>query len=295
MKKLEEEGIGRPSTYAPTISTVQARGYVEKDGRQLKPTDVGFIVTDFLTAHFPKVVDYKFTVRMEDMLDEIEDGHEKWQDEVKEFYDPFSKLVEKKEETVSREDAGQNRELGIDPKTKKPVSVRIGRYGPFVQLGDREDEEKPKFAPVPKDMSMYDVDLETALELFKLPRTLGKTDEGEEIEANIGRYGPYVRVAKNFYSLKEDDPYTITHKRALEVIKEGEEKKKKALIAEFEDEDIRILVGPYGPYIKQGKKNYKIPKDKDPEKLKLADCKQIIADVDSGKTPRRGFRRKKKK
>jgi len=290
VKKLEAEGIGRPSTYAPTISTVQTRGYVEKEGKQLKPTDIGFVVNDFLVDHFPQIVDYKFTVKMEDMLDEVEEGKETWQKEIKEFYLPFSKLVESKEGSVSREEASQARVLGKDPKSGKPISVRIGRFGPVVQMGDKEDEEKPKFASLPEDKSIHDVQLEDILHLFDLPRTLGETEAGEPIEVNIGRFGPYVKIGKNYTSIKEDDPYSITLERALVLVKEGEEAKKKALIMEFPKEKISVRIGPYGPYIKADKKNVKIPKDKDPQKLTLPEIQEIIANAPAKKS----FRRKKK-
>lgn len=290
VKKLEAEGIGRPSTYAPTISTIQTREYIEKDGRQLKPTDIGFVVSDFLVEHFSQIVDYKFTVKMEDMLDDVEEGKQSWQSEVKDFYGPFSKLVDSKEDSVSREEASQTRELGTDPKTGKPVSVRIGRFGPVVQLGVKEDEEKPKFASLPEDKRIHDVNLEDVLHLFDLPRTLGQTKEGEDVIVNIGRFGPYVKVGKAFTSLKEDDPYSVDLKRALEVVAEGAEAKKKAVIADFPEEKIRVLIGPYGPYIKADKKNVKIPKDYTPEKLTLADCQKIIAEAPAKKS----FRRKKK-
>lgn len=290
VKKLEAEGIGRPSTYAPTISTVQTRGYVEKEGKQLKPTDIGFVVNDFLVDHFPQIVDYKFTVKMEDMLDEVEAGKETWQKEIKEFYVPFSKLIESKEGSVSREEASQARVLGKDPKTGKPISVRIGRFGPVVQMGDKEDEEKPKFASLPEDKSIHDVQLEDILHLFDLPRTIGETEKGEPVEVNIGRYGPYVKIGKSYTSIKEDDPYTITFERAMVLVKEGEEAKKKALIMEFPEEKISVRIGPYGPYIKADKKNVKIPKDKDPNKLTLDEIKEIIANAPAKKS----FRRKKK-
>jgi DNA topoisomerase-1 len=294
VKVLEAQGIGRPSTYAPTISTVQVRGYVEKDGKQLKPTDIGMVVTDFLVTHFPKVVDYQFTVRMEEMLDEVEEGKESWQDEVRSFYEPFHTLVEEKTESVSREDAGQNRDLGVDPKSGKPVSVRLGRFGAFVQLGDKEDEEKPKFAPLPEGLSLHEITLEQALPLFRLPRELGVSAEGEKILANIGRFGPYVQVGKKYVSLKEDDPYTVTLEKAKELIAADAEKKAKAVIQVFEAEDIHILEGMYGPYIKQGKVNYKIPKDKDAHALTLEDCLAIIAEGPS-KKGRRTFGKGRKK
>ena len=289
VKKLEAEGIGRPSTYAPTISTVQARGYIEKEGRQLKPTEIGTIVTDFLVEHFSQIVDVHFTVKMEDMLDEVEEGKETWKDEVREFYGPFHKLVSSKEKTVSRESASQVIELGEDPKSGKPVSVRIGRYGPFVQIGTKEDEEKPRFAALPKGVAREDLTLEAALKLFNLPRELGVDEAGETVKANVGRFGPYVQVGKSYFSIKEDDPYTITLERALEVVKEEKERKAKAQIQVFEEDDIQVLEGRYGPYIKSGKSNFKIPKDKDPKKLTLEECKEIIA---AGPTKRR-FKKKK--
>lgn len=290
VKKLEAEGIGRPSTYAPTISTVQTRGYIEKDGKQLKPTDIGFVVNDFLVEHFPQIVDYKFTVKMEDMLDDVEEGKQTWRDEIKGFYGPFHELVESKEGSVSREEASQARILGNDPKTGKPVSVRIGRFGPVVQLGDKEDETKPKFASLPEGSSLNDVELSDVLHLFDLPRLLGETKEGEAVEVNIGRFGPYVKIGKNYTSLKEDDPYSVTLARALELAAEAQEAKAKAVIAEFPEQNIRILNGPFGIYIKADKKNVKIPKTYDPEKLTLDECLKIIAEAPAKKS----FRRKKK-
>lgn len=289
VKKLEAEGIGRPSTYAPTISTIQTRGYIERVEKTLRPTDIGRVVNDFLVEHFPKILDYSFTVRMEEMLDEVEEGKEDWTDEVREFYEPFHKRVESKEESVSRADVLKARELGTDPKSGKPVSVRIGRYGPFVQIGTKEDEEKPQFAPLPKELDMQKVELKDVMHLFDLPRVLGEKD-GEKVKANVGRFGPYVQVGKTYYSIKEDDPYTISFERALEVIKAEEERKAKALILEFKDEDIRVLEGRYGPYIKHGKTNAKIPKDRDPAKLTLEDCQKILAEAPK----KRGFRRGKK-
>ncbi len=290
VKKLESEGIGRPSTYAPTISTVQSRGYIEKEGRQLKPKDIGFIVTDFLVEHFPQIVDYKFTVKMEEMLDDVEDGKQSWQSEIKDFYQPFHKRVEEKEKTVTREEASQTRVLGKDPKSGKVISVRIGRFGPMVQMGDKEDEEKPKFASLPEGKSIQDVEMEDVLHLFDLPRVLGQNEEGEDVMVNIGRYGPYVKIGKSYTSLKEEDPYTIDLERALRLVEEAEKAKAKAVIAEFPKQNIRVLNGPYGPYIKINKRNVKIPKEYEAEKLTLKDCESIIANAPVKKT----FRRKKK-
>jgi len=291
VKKLESEGIGRPSTYAPTISTVQTRGYVEKEGKQLKPTDIGFVVNDFLVEHFSQIVDYKFTVKMEDMLDDVEEGKQSWQSEIKDFFNPFNKLVQEKEGSVSREEASQTRELGIDPKTGKPVSVRIGRFGPLVQLGVKEDDEKPKFASLPEGKHIHDVELEDVLHLFDLPRNLGTTKDGEEVIVNIGRYGPYVKIGKAYTSLKEEDPFSVDLKRAIEIAEEGAKAKAKAVILDFPKQNIRVINGPYGPYIKADKKNVKIPKDMEPSKLTLEECEKLIAEAPAKKS----FRKKKKK
>ena len=287
VKKLEAEGIGRPSTYAPTISTIQVRGYVEREARQLKPTDIGFVVNDFLVEHFPKVVDYGFTVRMEDMLDEVEEGKERWQDELKDFYLPFHKLVQEKEGSVSREEASGTRHLGTDPKTGRPVSARVGRFGPFVQLGEKEDAEKPRFASLPPHISMQEVTLEEALPLFALPRVLGEL-KGEEVLVNIGKFGPYVKVGKIYTSLKEEDPYTVDLKTAIALHENNKKDKAKSVLLEFEKQDIKVLDGPYGPYIKHGGKNFKITSDKEVKDLTLEDCEAIIAAGPSKKGFRRG-------
>ena len=311
VKKLEEMGIGRPSTYAPTISTIQDRGYVEKrdlDGRErevislvlssgevrketntevtgadknkLIPTDIASVVTDFLTKHFDRVTDYKFTAQVEDEFDKIADGALKWQSMLDKFYKDFHVRVEKAEE-ISRKDAGGMRKLGSDPKSKRPVFARVGRYGPMVQIGEAEDEEKPKFAPMPSGKNMETVTLEEALEMFNLPRTVGTTKEGEEITANIGRFGPYVKVGSLFVSIKPEDPFTIDETSARTYIAEKRKQEANKHINTFEDGDvtIQVLNGRYGPYVTDGTKNAKIPKDDDPKKIDIEKAKKLLAEA----------------
>ncbi len=289
VKTLEEYGIGRPSTYANIISTLKNREYVEMDGKRFIPTDMGRIVNTFLTEHFTQYVDYDFTARLEDDLDEISLGKKQWKPLMHEFWKPFSSLVDHKEETVTREQVAQARELGIDPKSGRPVTVRMGRYGPFVQIGTKDDEEKPKFAGLRPGQKMADVDMAAAMELFKLPRKLGETPEGEPVSASIGRFGPYVRYGDKFVSMKEDDPYTIDLERALVLVAEKKEADANRIIQDFEEEGIQVLNGRYGPYITDKKKNAKIPKDTDPKSLTLAQCIELLAAA-----PERGRRGKKK-
>ena len=277
VKKLESEGIGRPSTYAPTISTIQAREYVTKtEDKKLIPTPTGEVVNSFLVDHFSGIVDLGFTAKIEEEFDEIAMGRIAWEQVMKDFYGNFKKTIDEKESSISKEDYLQVREVGIDPKSGKPVSARVGRFGPFVQIGTKDDEEKPKFVAIPEHLNMDTITLDEALFLFTLPRTVGKTESGEEIKANIGRFGPYLQVKTKFYSLKTDDPYTVDLNRALEIIKETDEAKEKSTIKTFEKEKIQILVGQYGPYIKQGRKNFKIPKNAEAENLTLEDCLEII-------------------
>ncbi len=277
VKKLESEGIGRPSTYAPTISTIQQREYVVKtEDKKLAPTPTGEIVNSFLTDHFSEIVDLGFTAKIEEEFDEIAEGKIAWEQVMKDFYGDFKKRIDEKETSVSKEDYLQIREIGTDPKSGKPVTARVGRFGPFVQIGTKEDEEKPKFVAIPEHLNMDTITLEEALFLFNLPRNVGKNSEGEDIIANIGRFGPYLQVKTKFYSLKTDDPYTIDLNRALEVIKEINEAKDKATIKVFEKEKIQILIGQYGPYIKKGRKNYKIPAGKVAQDLTLEECQEII-------------------
>ncbi len=285
VKKLESEGIGRPSTYAPTISTIQVREYVVKtEDKKLAPTPTGEVVNSFLVEHFPEIVDLGFTARVEEEFDEIAEGEIAWQQVMHEFYGNFKKTIEEKEESVNKEDYLQIREIGFDPKTGKPVSARVGRYGPFVQIGTKDDEEKPNFVAIPEHLNMDTITLDEALYLFTLPRVVGYTKEKEEITANIGRFGPYLQVKTKFYSLKNDDPYIIEEARALEIIKELDEAKAKATIKVFEKEKIQILIGQYGPYIKQGRKNFKIPKGVEAKNLTLEEVRKIIAKDPKSKT-----------
>lgn len=278
VKKLESEGIGRPSTYAPTISTIQQREYVVKtEDKKLTPTPTGEIVNSFLNDHFPEIVDLGFTARVEEEFDEIAEGKIAWEQVMQEFYGDFKKSIDEKEESVDRNDYLQVREIGIDPKSGKPISARVGRYGPFVQIGTKDDEEKPLFVAIPKELNMDTITLDEALYLFTLPRVVGQDENGEDIKANIGRFGPYLQVKTNYYSLKVDDPYKIELPRALEVIKEIKEAKEKATIKVFEKEKIQVLIGQYGPYIKQGRKNFKIPKTLEAKDLTLEQCEEIIA------------------
>jgi len=293
VKTLEEFGIGRPSTYASIISTLKNREYVNAESKRFEPTDAGRIVVGFLTNHFNQYVDYNFTAQMEDELDEISRGEREWVPVLDAFWEPFHKLVEEKEETVSREEAGQSRELGTDPKSGKPVSVRLGRYGPFVQIGTREDEDKPKFAGLRPGQKMSAITLEEGLELFKLPRKLGETPEGEPVSASIGRFGPYVRYGDKFASIRDDDPYTITPERALEVVAEKKIADANRLILDFEEQGIQVLNGRYGPYITNKEKNARVPKDRDPKSLTLEECEELLAKAPLRK--KRGGKKKAKK
>ncbi len=290
VKTLEEYGIGRPSTYASIMYTLKQREYVEFEQKRFTPTDVGRVVNNFLTKHFTNYVDYDFTARLEDDLDAVSRGEKAWLPLMKDFWKTFEKQVRDKEEMVSRSEAIQARDLGTDPGTGLPVSVRIGRYGPFAQVGTKEDENKPKFAGLLPGQKLDSITLEEALALFKLPRELGKTEEGEEIVVSTGRFGPYIRYGSKFVSLKEDDPYTVTLERTLELItaKKIEDAKKQINI--FETADIRVLNGRYGPYVTDGNKNVKIPKDIEPAMLTLADCQKMIADAPD--RPRRGTKKK---
>jgi DNA topoisomerase-1 len=277
VKALEEHGIGRPSTYATIISTLQDREYVEMDARRFIPTDIGKIVGRFLTDHFHRYVEYGFTAAMEDELDAVSRGEEEWTVPLDKFWKPFIDQVESIEKNVTREQVAQARELGKDPATGKPVTVRMGRFGPFVQIGTKDDEEKPRFAGLRPGQKMDTINLADAMDLFQLPRTLGETADGETIITNVGRFGPYVKYGSKYVSLKEDDPYTVTHERALEVIRLKQEADANRLILDFPDDGIQVLNGRYGPYITDKKKNAKIPKDRDPKTLTLEECKALIA------------------
>lgn len=319
VKKLEELGIGRPSTYAPTISTVQKRDYVVKEERQgterkyevvtlkgnqivaetktettgaekgkLYPTDIGIVVTDFLVENFPTILDYQFTAKVEEEFDTIAEGKLEWQQMMKNFYKPFHTSVEQTLETAQR--ATGERELGTDPATGKPVIARIGRFGPMVQIGASDDEDK-RFASLRSEQSIGNISLEEALKLFELPRTLGEY-EGKTVSTAIGRFGPYVKHGSIFASLKPksgDDPYTITFERAVEIIKEKALADSMKLIKEFDGHpDIQVLNGRFGPYIKSGKDNVKIPKGTDAATLSLDEVLELIKKAEENPGVKRG-------
>jgi DNA topoisomerase-1 len=290
VKALEEYGIGRPSTYASIIATLRNREYVEMDGKRFLPTDIGRIVNGFLTDHFTQYVDYDFTARLEDDLDAVSLGEKDWVPLLDNFWGPFRKLCEEKETSVTREQVAQARELGTDPKTGKPVTVRMGRFGPFVQIGTKDDEEKPKFAGLRPGQKMNEITFEQAMELFKLPRQLGETPDGEPVSASVGRFGPYVRYGDKYVSIRgDDDPYTIELPRALELIEQKKIEDANRIIREFEEEGIQVLNGRYGPYITNKKKNARVPKDREPKSLTLEECQELLAAA-----PERGRRTKKK-
>jgi len=304
VKKLEELGIGRPSTYAPTISTIQNRGYVSREDRpgekrqikiltlqkgkisstgkteitgkeksKLFPQDIGMIVNDFLLENFSDIVDYHFTAEVEEQFDDIADGNLGWTKMLDKFYSPFHKTVtntlEKKERKTGI------RLLGNHPETGEPVTVRMGRFGPVAQIGDTTTTDKPRFASLSKSQLLETITLEEALDLFRLPRSLGE-HEGGELVVGVGKFGPYVRYKSKFYSLKRgvDDPYTVTMERALELIAEKNEADSKKVIRDFGE--IKVLNGRYGPYLTKEKQNYRLPKGTDAEKLTLEDCIKII-------------------
>jgi len=308
VKRLEELGIGRPSTYAPTISTVQKRGYVVKDDiegktrkyellslkndvikvetfsenygadkNKMHPSDIGKVVTEFLVEHFADIMDYGFTASVEKEFDEIANGVVNWSKMIDDFYKPFSKEVEKTMENAER--ATGERALGVDPKSGKPMIARIGRFGPMVQIGEQDDEEKPQFASLSKGQNIDSITLEEALDLFKMPRALGDFEE-KVVKANIGRFGPYIQHLKMFVSIpKEEDVMEINLERAIELILAKRESDANKLIKKFEeDANTQILNGRWGPYIKSGKENFKLPKDlEDPAKLTFEEVTHIMA------------------
>jgi DNA topoisomerase-1 len=255
------------------------------DSRRFVPTDIGKIVNRFLTHHFHRYVEYGFTAAMEDELDAVSRGEELWTTPLSKFWKPFIHQVERIEKTVTREQVAQARELGKDPASGKPVTVRMGRYGPFVQIGTKDDEEKPRFAGLRPGQKMDSITLAQAMDLFQLPRALGATAEGEPVVANVGRFGPYVKYGSKFVSLKEDDPYTVTLERALEVIRLKKEADAARLIRDFPADGIQVLNGRYGPYVTDRKKNAKVPKDREPASLTLEECKTMLAAA-----PERGAR-----
>ncbi len=286
VKTLEEYGIGRPSTYATIISTLLAREYAVLDNRRFKPTDIGRIVNRFLTQHFTQYVDYEFTARLEDELDAVSRGEEDWLPLIRNFWDPFKQRVEDKEESVSRQEAVQSRDLGQDPKSGKPISVRMGRFGAFAQIGAKDDPEKPRFASLRPEQRLDTITLEEALALFQLPRDLGTTPDGESIQVNIGRFGPYVRYGKHYVSLKQEDPYTVTRERALELIVAHQQTVANRILREFPDSPIQILNGRFGPYITDGKKNARVPKDREPASLSLTECQTLLREAPEKKPAR---------
>ncbi|QWF16643.1 DNA topoisomerase I [Lysobacter capsici] len=290
VKTLEEYGIGRPSTYASIIQTLLFRKYVELDSRRFRPSDVGRAVSKFLSGHFTQYVDYDFTAKLEDELDAVSRGEEDWVPLMERFWGPFKQLVEDKKESVDRNEATGARELGTDPKSGKPVSVRLGRYGPYAQIGTAEDEDKPTFASLRPGQSMHTISLEDSLELFKLPRKLG-LDKDEEVSVGVGRFGPFAKRGSVYASLKkEDDPYTIDLARAVFLIEEKEEIARNRIIKEFDGSDIQVLNGRFGPYISDGKLNGRIPKDREPASLTLEEVVKLMEET--GKPMRGRFGKK---
>ncbi len=313
VKKLEELGIGRPSTYAPTISTIQNRGYVVKENRpgsersyclcslvgneikqekrkenygqeksKLFPTDIGTLVNDFLVEYFGNILDYNFTANIEKEFDKIAEGKLNWTSMIEGFYPDFRKQVAETTETSQRPKG--ERILGKDPESGRQISVKIGRFGPMVQIGEASEEEKPKFASLLKQQSIKTITLEEALTLFKLPRTAGEF-EGEELVIGIGKFGPYVRHASKFYSLaKSDDPFSVDATRAIEVINTKREQDKNKVVSKFdENPSLQILNGRWGPYIKLDKENFRIPKGKNADELGYEDCLEIIENARKAK------------
>ncbi|MBN8859759.1 MAG: type I DNA topoisomerase [Sphingobacteriales bacterium] len=323
VKKLEELGIGRPSTYAPTISTILKRGYVEKRDKEgvkrsyrilllkadaiskltdeettgaekakLFPTDLGLVVTDFLKQYFDDIMDYGFTARIEEEFDEVAQGKLKWNRMLGDFYAPFKKDVDNTIENAER--IKGERELGADPTTGKPVVARMGRYGPMVQIGSTEDEEKPRFAKLKATQSIETISLDEALDLFKLPRNLGQFEDND-VTVNIGRFGPYIAHDKKFYSLaKEFDPYTITLEESIPIVIEKRKAKEERTIKVFEKEKIQVLRGPYGPYLKQGLRNFKLSKEQQ-EKAADITLEEALKTIEELKAnpPKKTARKKK--
>ncbi len=308
VRKLEELGIGRPSTYAPTISTIQNRGYVVKEDRpgterkyniveldssgsinsitrtemagrekaKLFPNDIGMVVNDFLVSNFKDILDYNFTATVEEEFDHIAEGKLSWPEMIGKFYDPFHKKVEHTLETTERSQG--ERLLGVDPESGKNVYVKIGRFGPMAQIGETGDDEKPRFASLRKEQRLETITLEEALDLFSLPRKLGKYED-KEVVAGIGRFGPYIRHDNKFVSLRKetDSPWSVNLERAVELIEEKRKAEREKIIKVFDKpEGLAILNGRWGPYISYGKKNYRIPKDIDPAALSSEECMEII-------------------
>jgi DNA topoisomerase-1 len=277
VKTLEEHGIGRPSTYASIIQVLLNREYVLLDARRFKPTDVGRAVGKFLVQHFTQYVDYDFTAKLEDELDAVSRGEEAWVPLMRRFWQPFKQQVDEKTESVDRSEATGARELGTDPKSGKPVSVRLGRYGPYAQIGNKDTDEKLQFASLRPGQSMHTITLEQAIELFKLPRKLGQAENGDEVSVGVGRFGPFVKQGSTYASLKpEDDPYTIELPRALQIVAEKLEMLANRIILDFGN-GVQVLNGRYGAYITDGEKNARIPKEQEPKELTEAQCIELLA------------------
>lgn len=324
VRKLEELGIGRPSTYAPTITTIQNRSYVEKGDRpaekrdfnflrlkegkitdkiksentgaeksKLFPTDIGIVVNDFLTEYFPDILNYNFTAQVEKEFDSIADGKIQWVKSIDKFYKKFHPVVEDTMKNSERQ-VGE-RVLGIDPKSGRKLTVKIGRFGPIAQIGTAEEEEKPVFASLRKEQSLESITLEEALELFKLPRQIGSFEDKEMVVA-VGRFGPYIRHDGSFYSLpKTEDPMTVTSEKAIEIIGEKREAEKNKLICALgEKGEYQVLNGRFGPYFTFEKNNYKIPKSTDPKTLTAEKCQELVAQQGTSSPKKKGFAKKKK-
>ena len=323
VKKLEDLGIGRPSTYATIIDTVQTRGYVEKGDSEGQPRDVivlsyngeevsrdvvqektgstrgkliptpsGELIADFLTDHFTQIVDYDFTANVETEFDKIAAANLAKSAMLHGFYTPFHKLIEQSG-GIDRSKVGANREVGIDPKSGKLILARFGRFGPMLQLGATDDEDKPRFAPLPKGAKIETVTLEQALEMFKLPRIVGQTEDGQDIKANIGRFGPYIQVGKLFVSIKPEDPHTITLEKARELYAAKLQAEAEKHIAEFSD-GVKILNGRFGPYITDGAKNAKVPKDTDPKTITHEQALELLKAAPAKAARRRTARKNTK-
>ncbi|HOV95995.1 MAG TPA: DNA topoisomerase I [Thermomonas sp.] len=292
VKALEEFGIGRPSTYAAIIQTLLGKQYVLLEGRAFKPTDIGRAVSKFLSNHFPKYVDYDFTANLEDELDAVSRGEEHWIPLMEKFWGPFKELVDDKKASLDKADAGSVRVLGADPDSGRPLSARIGKFGPLVQIGTVEDEEKPRFASLRPGQSIYSITLPEALKLFEMPRQLGADTNGEAISVGIGRFGPFAKRGSTYASLtKDDDPYAIDLARAIFLIEEKEEIARNRIIKQWDGHDVQVLNGRFGPYLSDGVLNGKIPKDREPSSLSLEEALQFLGDT--GKPVRKGFGAKK--
>ena len=276
VKTLEEYDIGRPSTYASIIGTLQQREYVRMEGKAFWPTDVGMIVNRFLTEHFGRYVDYDFTARLEDDLDAVSRGEKTVEPLLASFWEDFAKRVEEKKD-LSRGEVNEGRTLGTDPVSGKPVTAKLGRYGPYVQIGTKDDEEKPKFASLRANQRIDTISLEEAMELFKLPRNMGTTEDGTEVVVNIGRFGPYARFGDEFVSLKkDDDPYKVTLARCIELYEAKQAALEAATIRHWPEENIRIVKGRFGPYVSEGKLRARIAKGTDASTLSLDDCRALL-------------------